>query len=177
MARSRRSSGGVFGVDEQRLLQHVADLLARVERAIRVLEHDLDLAAHLRRQAIPGEIDLVAVDQQIARRRRIDQRDDARKRGLAAAALADDCQRLAFLDAEGDALHRMHGLGLGKHAARQMVIANDIAAFKNGAHSAPSSGGVFKAAAGSGVSTKSSVMVGRRSPVALSGSAASSALV
>ena len=37
--------GGHAGVEQQRLGQHVADLLARIERAIGVLEDDLHLAA------------------------------------------------------------------------------------------------------------------------------------
>ena len=46
-----------------RLAEHVTDLLARVERAIGVLEDDLHLAAQLRRQAVPGDVDLVAIDE------------------------------------------------------------------------------------------------------------------
>ena len=39
--------GRQVGVDHQRLAEHVADLLARIERAVGVLEDDLHLAAHL----------------------------------------------------------------------------------------------------------------------------------
>ena len=35
--------------------------------------------------------------------------DAAGERGLAAAGLADDAERLALLDAEGDAVDRLHG--------------------------------------------------------------------
>ena len=117
MARSRRSVGRYAGVDEQRLAEHVADLLARIERAVRVLEHDLHLAAHLRRQPFLGDVDLLAVDEQFAGCRRIDQRDDAGECRLAATALADDRQRLAFLDRKADALDGMDCLGAGEQPA------------------------------------------------------------
>jgi hypothetical protein len=49
------------GVDEQRLLQRVADLLARVERAIGVLEHDLHLVGRAPERGGPaGAHDFVA---------------------------------------------------------------------------------------------------------------------
>ena len=71
---------------QQRLGQHVADLLARVERAIGVLEDDLHLAAQFRRDAVWRDVDLLAVDEQLARGRRVDQGEDAGERRLAAAA-------------------------------------------------------------------------------------------
>ena len=46
----------------------VADLLARIERAVGVLEDDLHLAAQFRRQAVLGDVDLLPVDQHFARR-------------------------------------------------------------------------------------------------------------
>jgi hypothetical protein len=46
MARSRRSAAGHLGVEQQRLGQDVADLLARIQRPIGVLEDDLHLLAH-----------------------------------------------------------------------------------------------------------------------------------
>ena len=158
------------GVDQQRLAQHVADLLARIERAIGVLEDDLHLAAHLRRHRAVGDVDLLAVDEQFARGRRVDQRDDAGERRLAAAAFADDRQRLALLDREADALHGMHGARLGEQAAADMVVAHDVAAFEDDLAHTPTPGTV------SSSSTKP-VMVGRRSPTAFSGSAESSARV
>ncbi|MCY1237838.1 hypothetical protein D9M72_505500 [compost metagenome] len=157
--------GGRIGIDDQRLHQDVADLLTRVERAVRVLEHDLHLAAHLRRHVALGDVDLLAFDQQLARGRRIDQSEDAAKRGLAATTLADDRQRLALFDAEAHALQGMNGLCLLYKAAGDMVVAHQVARFEDHAHwAAPSS-------------TKSSEIVGRRSPVALSGKAARSARV
>src|SRR5207249_4458773 len=120
-------------------------------------------------QSVPGDVDLVAVDEQLAGRRRIDQRDDAGERGLAAAAFAYDGQRLALLDAEGDALHRMNGARGPEQAAADMVVAHDVLAFDDpGAHEAAPEG------AGS---NSMSETVGSRSPTAFSGSADSSARV
>ena len=66
---------------------------------------------------------LLAVDEQLARGRRVDQRDDAGERGLAAAAFADDGQRLALLDREADALDRMDRARLAEQAAGDVVVA------------------------------------------------------
>ena len=75
---------------------------------------------------------LLAVDQELARGRRVDQREDAGERGLAAAALADDGQRLALLDREADALDGMHGPArLREQAAADMIVADDVAAFED----------------------------------------------
>src|SRR5258706_12917236 len=79
---------------------------ARIERQIRVLEDVLDaapdreflLAAPL--PEYPQDIDVVEMD---AARGRLDQVEDgARGGGLAAAALADQAERLAAPDREGD---------------------------------------------------------------------------
>ena len=167
MARSRRSAAGVSVLISSGSHQHVADLLARIERAVGVLENDLHLAAQFRRHRAVGDVDLDAVDEQFARCRRVDQRDDAGERRLAAAAFADDRQRLALLDREVDALHGMHGARLGKQAAADMVVAHDVAAFEDDFAHTPTPGTV------SSSSTKP-FMVGKRSPTAFSGSADSS---
>ena len=50
--------------------------------------------------AVLGDVDLVALDEQLAGGRRVDQRQDAGERRLARAGLADDRQRLALFDLE-----------------------------------------------------------------------------
>ena len=95
-------------VIDERLADDVADLEARVERGVGVLEDDLELAPigpHLvARQAV----DALAVDADLARGR-VDQLEDRLAGGrLAAAALADEAQGLALGDVERDAVDRVH---------------------------------------------------------------------
>ena len=89
-------------VHDERLRDDVADGHARVERRVRVLEDDLQLAPHLahllaaeRRQLAPVEADRAAG--------RLEQPQDAvAGRGLARAGLADEAERLALPDLEAD---------------------------------------------------------------------------
>ena len=94
-------------VIDQRLADDVADLEARVQGGVGVLEDDLQLAAPgphlLPRQAV----DALAVDANLAGGR-VDQLQDRLAGGrLAAAALADETQGLALGDVERDAVDRM----------------------------------------------------------------------
>src|SRR5260221_2030001 len=93
-----------FRVDDERLLEDGADLLARVERGVGVLEDDLNGAAQgatfRLRFAFGG---IPAGDAQVAAARLLDQRDQTGEWRLAAAGLAADAERLAGLHAEGDA--------------------------------------------------------------------------
>ena len=95
-------------VDDQSFLDRLADRQARVERRERILEDELHVAperAHFAlgdlSQIAPFEFDLAGV--------RLDEAyDEATRRRLAATALADQPQRLALVEREGDVLHRMH---------------------------------------------------------------------
>ena len=95
-------------VIEQRLADDVADRQARVERGVGVLEDDLQLAPPAAASAgASGASMSLAVDADLARGR-VDQLQDRLARGrLAAAALADQPQRLARGDVEGDAVDRV----------------------------------------------------------------------
>src|SRR5690606_26850550 len=95
--------------------------------------------------------------------------DDAGKRRLAATAFPDDRQRLALPDGKAHALHRVDGPALFEQAARDMVVARDVARFEDGGHR----GAPAKICS----SLSSSEMVGRRPPTAFSGRAERSARV
>ena len=91
----------------QRLADDVADAQARVQRGVGVLEDDLQLAAPGPHLLAREAVDALAVDADLARSR-VDQLQDRFPRGrLAATALADQTQRLALGDVEGDAVDRM----------------------------------------------------------------------
>ncbi len=108
----------------QRRGQDVAHGLARVERRVRVLEDDLrqpvelDLLRFLR-QALPvaGHQHLPAACQALALKvdlpggRQVQAGQQAAERGLAAAALAHQPERLARVDRQFGALHSSHHLG------------------------------------------------------------------
>jgi hypothetical protein len=92
-------------VDSQALGDGLVDGVPRVERARRVLEHELHAApVGLQRLGRRGE--RLCVDEHLARRRLLQAEDRARQRGLAAAALADEREDLAAAEVEVDAVHR-----------------------------------------------------------------------
>ena len=107
-------------VDEQRLHHRIAHRQARVERGIRVLEHELDVTpqrlqrgAFQRRDVAAGHFHPTALV-----------RDQPRQRtaggALAAARLTHQRQRFAGLQLEADLLDRMHlTLDAAEHAAAQ----------------------------------------------------------
>ena len=89
-------------VGSQALGDRIGDGGPRVERRVRVLEHDLDVLAQRTQlgragaeQVLPGEAEraLVGIEQS---------EQDARQRGLAAARLADEAEHLALVDLEID---------------------------------------------------------------------------
>ena len=100
---SATSSGG-FGddaVDAQRPRDDLADPHLRIERGVGILEDHLHVAAgpaHLV-GALPHQIR--AAEDDLAAGRSVELQDGAAGRGLAAAALADEAQRLALVDVEG----------------------------------------------------------------------------
>ena len=100
-------------VDLERLADDRADGLARVQRRVRVLEDHLHLAPQ-RQQRAPVRVwrcRTPSIDDRAAGR--LEQpRDQARGRGLAAARLADEAERLALVDVERDAVDGLHGADL-----------------------------------------------------------------
>ena len=94
-------------VDRQRFTEDRADGHARIERGERVLEHDLHLAPQ-GAQVVAAEAQHVLPVKDDLARGRLDQAQDAAAGGgLAAAGFADHSQRLAAIDRERHAVHRM----------------------------------------------------------------------
>ena len=91
-------------VDHDRLGDDLADLHARVERAVRILKDDLDAAPQCQKVLALRRGDVDAVEQDRACSRPLEPQDAAAGRRLAAAALADQPQRLAAPDREIDAV-------------------------------------------------------------------------
>jgi hypothetical protein len=91
-----------------RLGNDVAHFHARVERAVRVLEDHLHAPAQRDQLAALHAVDVLAVEQDLAGSRPFEPQDAASGRGLAAAALTNQPQRLAALDVEIDAVDRLH---------------------------------------------------------------------
>ncbi|CUK21701.1 Uncharacterised protein [Achromobacter sp. 2789STDY5608615] len=97
-------------VDQQRLHDGVADRHARVERGERILEDELDVPAQRLHGAAAQRADVLAVefDRAAAALDQLQQR--AAGGGLAAAGLAHQRQRLAWIQVEADLLHGVHAL-------------------------------------------------------------------
>ena len=96
----------------ERLGDDEADALARVQRRVRVLEDHHHLAPdrpHLRAREVR---DVAPVEDDLAAGRVEQAHDAARHRRLAAAGLADDAERLALVDGEGDAVDGLDGADL-----------------------------------------------------------------
>ncbi len=94
-------------VHHHRLANDRADLLARVQGAVGILEDDLD-AAPQRHQLATDELgDVDAVVEDLAGSRLFEPQDAAAHRRLAATALADQPQGFAAADRQIDAVHRL----------------------------------------------------------------------
>jgi hypothetical protein len=112
LAISTRSLARADVVDHQRLGDDVVDRHARVERAHRILEHELDAPAELlQRVALQlqrlGEL-VAFVEQDASGVGRERAHDDLGQGGLAAAGFADQPQALAALHLEADIVDRQH---------------------------------------------------------------------
>jgi hypothetical protein len=95
---------------------------ARVERAVGVLEHDLDVAAMGAQPRLGQPGDVLSVDQHRAGGRVDQPHHAARDRGLARAGLADHPQRLLRADVEGDPLRRPDHAPAAEPAARAIGL-------------------------------------------------------
>ena len=95
---------GGSGVNLQRLRDRLAHAAARVQACVGVLEDDLRLAPERTQFALTHAGDVDAVDDDRAAGGVEQADDEIGERGLAAAALADDRQRLAAVDAQADLL-------------------------------------------------------------------------
>ena len=99
---------GAHLVHLERLGDDEADALARVQRRVRVLEDHHHLAPVRTHLGAGQARDVAAVEDDPAGRRIEEAHDAARHRRLAAAGLADDAERLALADREGDAVDGLH---------------------------------------------------------------------
>jgi hypothetical protein len=119
------------GVDLQRLFERVQDLLARVQARERVLEHHLHLLAQLLFACCVGMRHVRAAQQQGTRGRRLDHRQLARQRALAAARFADDRERLAGRERERHAVECTRDCLRLQKAGRDAVVPGERLRFEN----------------------------------------------
>jgi hypothetical protein len=118
----RGTRGGIAdAMDLHRLHDRRADAQPRVERGIGILEHHLHAAAQRAKFRLARDLDAVEADGAAGG---LDQpQHQARGRGLAAAGFADERQRLAARDREGDAIHRAHyAAGAAEQPALHRVV-------------------------------------------------------
>ena len=119
----------------QHVADNAADPLAGVERAVWVLEHDLHLAAQAE-QLTTG--DLVHIQAAYPHRPGgggLERQDAPPEGGFAAARLPHQCECLAVLDRERDAVERVHHLFLATHARRPGgIVHNQILDFDQRSH-------------------------------------------
>ena len=102
----------VDAMDDEWLADDRPDGLARVQRRVRVLEDHLELAPQGLELPAREIGDLLAIDLDAAARGVEQASQQPRGRGLAAAGLTDDSERLAALHLEGQAVHRANGSNL-----------------------------------------------------------------
>ena len=100
-------------VDRQRLADDRAGRHARIERCVGILEDHLHLAAHAAQIATLELRQLYFAELDGAARRTVELQDRAARRRLAAAALADEAERLALADVKR---HAVNGLHIGNFA-------------------------------------------------------------
>ena len=105
-------------MDVERLADDVADRHARIQARIRILEDHLDL--------VLGEFaggELLAIEINFAFRRLIEADDCAARRGLAAAGLADEAERLSFMKRKA---HAVDGLEDGRRTAEETARRDEM---------------------------------------------------
>ncbi|SAJ29647.1 Uncharacterised protein [Enterobacter cloacae] len=111
-----------IAVNQQRLFQNLPDFLPRIQRAVRVLEYDLDfLAAQLLRLRIVLE-QILTLIVKLAAGWRFDHRQQTAQRGFSTARLPDDRQRFTAFKAEGDAVQRFYQALGGKNPLLHRVM-------------------------------------------------------
>src|SRR5262249_56963279 len=92
----------------QRFGDDVADRHPWIQRAVRILEDHLHPAAD-GAQLVGAELgEIAALEDDLARRRRLELQDAPSRRRLAATRFPDEAERLAARDAERHAVDRAH---------------------------------------------------------------------
>ena len=122
-----------------RLGQDVAHAHARIEAGERVLEHDLHAPPHRPQRAGRKIVDALAVEHHLAGGHVEQLQDRAADGRLAAAAFADQRQRLAARDLERDAVDRVDPCGRLQEAATDREVLLEIVDFEERAHAAATS--------------------------------------
>ena len=107
IGRPSRALGAIAdALDQQRFGDDGGHRHARIERAERVLEDDLDCPLCRPRR---GLVKSLPAKQHRAHGRTLQSRDDIAEGALAAAAFADQCEGLADIDVEADIVDRGQG--------------------------------------------------------------------
>ncbi len=99
-------------VDLHRLGHDVAHGHAWVQRGVRILEDHLQVAPHLPHLGAVERGQVAAVEDDVAFGRLVELQDGASRGRFTAPRFADEAQRLAALDGEGNAVDRLHGADL-----------------------------------------------------------------
>ena len=93
-------------MDAHGLADDLPDGHARIERGVGILEDHLHLLAYAGHLGARERGEVRAGEQDLAAGRIVEAEHEAAERGLAAAGLADDCERLAAAHVEGDTIDR-----------------------------------------------------------------------
>ena len=111
-----------IAVNQQRLFQNLPHLFTRVQRTIRVLEHNLDfLATQLLRLRVVLE-QILPLIIELAAGRHFNHRQQTAQRGFPAAGLPHHRQRFTAFEVKGDAVQRFHQAFRGKQPLLHRVI-------------------------------------------------------
>src|SRR5215470_3743561 len=120
-------------VDDQSLADDRSHRHPRIQRRVRVLEDDLHLLAQRAQGALVERRDVLALERDFARGRLDQSQDRAARRGLAAAGLAHQPERLAAHDVERHVVHRVHARDLAREeAATDREVLLEIADLEEG---------------------------------------------
>src|SRR5207237_1337295 len=110
-------------VDLQRVADDRADALARVQARVRILEDHLHLTAKRTQRPHAEVADRRSFEDDLARGRRQEAHDRAAEGRLSTARLADEPERLALADGEGDVIDGVHAPDL---AAQHALLDREV---------------------------------------------------
>ena len=111
--------GRVVVIDDQRLGDDVFNAHARIERGVRILENNLHAPPQLAQLSCRDGEEVVAIERNCARVGFDEAQQQASDGAFSGAGFADDAERLAAFDVEGDIVDNTawlstatHGIGL-----------------------------------------------------------------
>ena len=129
-------------MQRDRLGDDVGDRHARIERRVRVLKHELRLAAEGARLRVVEREHVLTVEAHAARGRLDQPQHEAADGRLAGAGLADQRQRLAGLDREAHAVDRVHMRGrAAEHGTARDEVLHQPFGFDQRGHATSCSSG------------------------------------